>query len=195
VAFIGRREDNDVVLPFSFVSSRHGRIVVEGGRVSVEDMGSTNGTLVNGEPLDPMAARVVSPDDRIEIDRIVLRARWVERDADTAEPTYLEVSVPAVVRTKLAAPARPSPFPILRDPDASGEMDVEAAVRLQTRPAAAPLAPPRPAAPEAPVLARRSQAPAAEEDDAFRFYALLFRALGALAVLAALALLGVVLLG
>jgi len=55
-AVMGRREDSDVVLPFSFVSARHGRVFLRGGLLHVEDMGSTNGTLVGGAPVAGIAA-------------------------------------------------------------------------------------------------------------------------------------------
>lgn len=43
---IGRRADNDVVLPDSTVSGHHAAVDNVDGRVVVEDLGSTNGTLV-----------------------------------------------------------------------------------------------------------------------------------------------------
>ena len=49
---IGRDSDNDIVLiNDSFVSRFHAWITFEQGRFWVEDLGSTNGTLLNGEPL------------------------------------------------------------------------------------------------------------------------------------------------
>jgi hypothetical protein len=46
---IGRSDDNDVELTDPQVSRRHARIVLEDGRVTIEDAGSLNGTYVNGE--------------------------------------------------------------------------------------------------------------------------------------------------
>ncbi|TAN09543.1 MAG: FHA domain-containing protein [Burkholderiaceae bacterium] len=43
---IGRRSDNDVVLPDPTVSGRHAAVENADGRIVVEDLGSTNGTLV-----------------------------------------------------------------------------------------------------------------------------------------------------
>lgn len=43
---IGRRVDNDVVLPDPTVSGHHAAVDNVDGRVVVEDLGSTNGTLV-----------------------------------------------------------------------------------------------------------------------------------------------------
>lgn len=58
--FIGRGStDNDVVLPCAFVSKRHAVIeLVESGdaeigaEIFLEDLGSTNHTYVNGQPID-----------------------------------------------------------------------------------------------------------------------------------------------
>ncbi|MEJ5186747.1 MAG: FHA domain-containing protein [Candidatus Geothermincolales bacterium] len=51
---IGRAPDCDVVLEDEFVSNYHAKIYLLGGRFYVEDMGSTNGTFVNGR-------RITSP--------------------------------------------------------------------------------------------------------------------------------------
>lgn len=48
---LGRGAEADVLLPDNSVSRRHARVGVEAGRVMVEDLGSTNGTTVNGRPL------------------------------------------------------------------------------------------------------------------------------------------------
>jgi hypothetical protein len=48
---IGRAPDNDVVVGDPATSGHHGRIEVRGGFFWISDLGSTNGTLVNGEPV------------------------------------------------------------------------------------------------------------------------------------------------
>jgi len=45
---IGRTAENDVVVNDPTVSGRHCRIVWEQGQYKLEDLGSTNGTFVNG---------------------------------------------------------------------------------------------------------------------------------------------------
>jgi len=50
-AVIGRREDCAIVLPSNTVSRRHAQIRREGGTYHLSDLGSTNGTLLNGEPV------------------------------------------------------------------------------------------------------------------------------------------------
>jgi pSer/pThr/pTyr-binding forkhead associated (FHA) protein len=150
ILFFGRREDNDVVFPFTFVSSRHGRLFLRDGSVFVEDMGSTNGTLVNGEPLTPMIARALQPEDRVQIERIAIQVRWSEEAATGAAEsvTYHEMPRPTALapgRTAAAPPALPRPAP---PPPAS------------TAPERTIALPPNPPAPE-PTLAPLPLPPAA----------------------------------
>ncbi|MHB1344405.1 MAG: FHA domain-containing protein [Thermoleophilia bacterium] len=49
---IGRAPEADVVLADTFVSSRHARVTGDTGGVVVEDLGSTNGTLVGGREVE-----------------------------------------------------------------------------------------------------------------------------------------------
>jgi pSer/pThr/pTyr-binding forkhead associated (FHA) protein len=48
---IGRGEDCDIVLPSRQVSRNHARIRRSGGRHILEDLGSKNGTFINGPSL------------------------------------------------------------------------------------------------------------------------------------------------
>lgn len=48
-ALIGRAVDNDIVVEDERASQRHSRVLQDGGRHIVEDLGSTNGTFVNNE--------------------------------------------------------------------------------------------------------------------------------------------------
>lgn len=48
---IGRGSDNDVVIDDASVSEHHARLVLAGGVWSVTDLGSVNGTRVDGEPV------------------------------------------------------------------------------------------------------------------------------------------------
>ncbi|NLE99818.1 MAG: FHA domain-containing protein, partial [Anaerolineales bacterium] len=48
---LGRAPDNDIHLPDPKVSSHHARITVSGSDVRITDVGSSNGTFVNGQPL------------------------------------------------------------------------------------------------------------------------------------------------
>ena len=49
--FIGRDVGNDIVINDAEISRRHARLAIQAGGYILEDMGSTNGTAVNGERL------------------------------------------------------------------------------------------------------------------------------------------------
>ena len=49
---LGRASDCDLVLPQEEVSRRHARLVRQGPRYEIQDLGSVNGTLVNGRRID-----------------------------------------------------------------------------------------------------------------------------------------------
>jgi hypothetical protein len=50
-ALLGRGDAADIKLEDTFASSRHARLVPQGEVMVLEDLGSTNGTYLNGEPL------------------------------------------------------------------------------------------------------------------------------------------------
>jgi FHA domain len=50
-ALLGRGESADIRLQDTFASSAHARLVPQGEVMVLEDLGSTNGTYLNGEPL------------------------------------------------------------------------------------------------------------------------------------------------
>jgi len=50
-ALLGRGESADIKLQDTFASSAHARLVPQGDVMVLEDLGSTNGTYLNGEPL------------------------------------------------------------------------------------------------------------------------------------------------
>jgi hypothetical protein len=64
-ALLGRGDQADIVLEDSFASSRHARLVPHGDVIVLEDLGSTNGTYLNDEPL--RGPQPLHPGDRIRI--------------------------------------------------------------------------------------------------------------------------------
>jgi hypothetical protein len=50
-ALLGRGEQADIQLEDGFASTSHARLVPHGDVIVLEDLGSTNGTYLNGEPL------------------------------------------------------------------------------------------------------------------------------------------------
>ncbi len=72
-ATIGRAPECAIVLSDDFISARHARIYERGGRLWVEDLRSTNGTLLNGHRLRRPAA--LRTGDRLRIGDILLGFR------------------------------------------------------------------------------------------------------------------------
>ena len=56
---LGRAPTCDVVLDYPMISARHARLQRSAGKVTVEDLGSTNGTYVNGERISGKTAVAV----------------------------------------------------------------------------------------------------------------------------------------
>jgi hypothetical protein len=70
---LGRAQDADLVLEDDYVSGRHARLFPQGSRWFLEDLGSTNGTYVSGNPLSRTVA--VDPGTPIRIGKTVLELR------------------------------------------------------------------------------------------------------------------------
>ncbi len=68
---IGRRTESSLCLPVGCVSKNHAEIAFEGEQLVITDLGSTNGTFVNGRRIE--AATPVSNGDLIQFASIVFR--------------------------------------------------------------------------------------------------------------------------
>ena len=81
---IGRTPDATLCVPDPSVSRAHARLTVSPGEIRIRDLGSRNGTLVNGEPV--RAERVLLSGDAITLGDIALVLHrpsppWAERTA------------------------------------------------------------------------------------------------------------------
>lgn len=65
LAIFGRGDEVDIRLEDPFASTRHARIVRQGEILVIEDLGSTNGTFLNDEPLQ--GPQPLHSGDRIRI--------------------------------------------------------------------------------------------------------------------------------
>jgi hypothetical protein len=79
---IGRKLDNDIRLEDTTVSSHHARIVQKDAGVFVEDCDSTNGTLVNGIPVQD---RKLKNGDIVVIGKYTLSFEQIETEPQTME--------------------------------------------------------------------------------------------------------------
>ncbi len=66
---IGRGTQNDIVIDHMGVSGRHAQVTVDGEVVTLSDLGSTNGTFVNGRRVTQVTLK---PNDWIAIGRHIL---------------------------------------------------------------------------------------------------------------------------
>ncbi len=73
VTHLGRADENDIVLGGDLVSRRHARLVAEGDNLRIEDLGSRNGSRVNGAPLQGSIA--LRPGDTISLGENTLSVR------------------------------------------------------------------------------------------------------------------------
>lgn len=64
VTVIGRREDCDLCIPLMIVSRKHCQLSIEQDTLNVRDLGSRNGTFVNGRQIE---AAAVAAGDRIQV--------------------------------------------------------------------------------------------------------------------------------
>lgn len=94
---IGRRADNDVCLPFPAVSADHAEIITVMADSFLHDLGSTNGTFVNGERVTKHFLR---NHDKIDIGRQQLV--YLTNDAETVEPLPVDKSAAKPVAKETA---------------------------------------------------------------------------------------------
>ena len=148
---IGRRADNDICLPNLAVSGEHAVVVTILADSFLEDLNSTNGTLVNG---DAVAKHFLRDHDEIEIGRHKLiycadddarpedRARVMDRDfggrVETAKPFVKKPETaapksPSSTRREAATPKKPPPQAemLIEPPQPPDEPDFEATMPPQ----------------------------------------------------------------
>jgi pSer/pThr/pTyr-binding forkhead associated (FHA) protein len=142
---IGRRPQNDIQIENLAVSGEHACVVTILNDSFLEDLGSTNGTLVNGNPIKK---HILQNNDVVEIGKYkmkyVVEAAAGQVPQDDFERTMVMKSIPG----KLVAP-KPAAAPT--SPPTTAPRPAAATV-------SAPTSPPRPAAPAA-----AAQKPAAAE--------------------------------
>jgi len=101
---LGRDETADIVLadPSGELSRRHARIGLSGGVAVVEDLGSTNGTFLNGERIS--GSQPLRAGDEIRIGKYALEfASPIEADVTQARP----ILDPQLTRVRGVQPVQP----------------------------------------------------------------------------------------
>ncbi len=133
VVTIGRHPDCELNLRMDDVSRRHAEVSFEDGGWQVSDLGSTNGTFVNGEQVE--GKRVLAPGDRIEVGenavtfcQVGSAAAFPAQDLDARTVIFdrqPEASADAELRGELREiPCAPL-FQLLEMNRSSGRLDVQ----------------------------------------------------------------------
>ncbi|MBI3181314.1 MAG: FHA domain-containing protein [Myxococcales bacterium] len=97
VTTLGRAEENDIVLSGDLVSRRHARFHVHGDELKVEDLGSRNGSRINGQPLHGTVALKVG--DTVNVGENALCVRQ-PASAEAAETEMVDLGGGGVKRVE-----------------------------------------------------------------------------------------------
>jgi len=131
---IGRRADNDVCLPFPAVSGEHAAVVTILADSFLEDLGSTNGTLVNGRPI---AKHFLRDRDQIDIGRQLL-VYLADVEARAEPPPAIEKREDRRDLARRVEPARSSgriePTLSVVDEDLGAALGIPTAEALRSEP-------------------------------------------------------------
>ncbi|HEU4418584.1 MAG TPA: FHA domain-containing protein [Planctomycetota bacterium] len=133
---VGRVAGCDIVIHDAKASRRHARFIVESGVVEIEDLGSSNGTLLNNKPV---TRRLLRDGDQVQIGKTIL--------------TYREGPPPGA-----GAAAGAVAKGVGDDDNDLFGSDSATATDLQ-KPTAPPPSPPRPPAPSVPAPAAAAAPP------------------------------------
>lgn len=71
---VGRAPGADIVIGAGYVSARHARFSLMGANLFVEDLGSTNGTAVNGHRI--AEPTVLKSNDVVNVGDVAIRVRY-----------------------------------------------------------------------------------------------------------------------
>lgn len=118
---IGRDASNGVAINDAEISRKHSRLSFQGGKYVLEDLGSTNGTFVNGQRL--AGPVVLKPGDVVSLgEQIVLMYDAINMDpgATMAAPRRsARVAPPPVAAPQQQAYAAPAVAPVYSTPPAA----------------------------------------------------------------------------
>jgi pSer/pThr/pTyr-binding forkhead associated (FHA) protein len=93
---VGRSSDLDMVLVEDMVSRRHARIAYSGDTITIEDLGSTNGTFVNGEKVKKARLK---EGDRVLIGTSILKVVAADQSSQAGDAKANLENVAAARRT------------------------------------------------------------------------------------------------
>jgi predicted component of type VI protein secretion system len=114
---IGRDATSGIAINDAEVSRKHARLTFQGGKYVLEDLGSTNGTFVNGQRL--VSSAVLKPGDVVSLgEQIVLMYEGLTTDAGATMISHKAPPKPTAVAAPVASAAPPSQ-PVYAAPSAA----------------------------------------------------------------------------
>ena len=84
---IGRAADNEISLDEISLSRRHARLSIESGRLSVEDLGSANGTYIGSQRIAPNTPTLVPENEIVRAGDVEVRFVPAEAPRPAAQPS------------------------------------------------------------------------------------------------------------
>ena len=106
---LGREAGNDIIINDPQVSRHHARLTLQGGSYALEDLGSTNGTFVNGRRITGPTA--LSPGDMVGLGDTVVLAVSGAMDAAATQVSRVPQTAPSMEAARPSAPAPSQPPP------------------------------------------------------------------------------------
>jgi len=100
---IGRGRGNDIELPVAEVSERHARLVLGDQSWLLADLGSANGTSVNGHRLTPFVAQALSAGDVLRLASVELVFEGDDRSAPGADAKGFRAESTATLARRLVS--------------------------------------------------------------------------------------------
>jgi hypothetical protein len=112
---VGRADGNGIVIDDLSISRRHARLIIESGRLMVEDLGSAAGTFVGGHRIDPHTSNLVETEQPIRFGDVEVHylppppvtAESGEADAEGTGLTEFEEVPSSAIRVSIVSPAAP----------------------------------------------------------------------------------------
>jgi predicted component of type VI protein secretion system len=106
---IGRDSVNEIVINDAEISRRHARLTFQGGKYVLEDLGSTNGTFVNGQRL--AGPRVLKPGEVVSFgEQIVMVFEATHYDPGATVVSPRAAAVPSASRPLPPPPPPPAEY-------------------------------------------------------------------------------------
>lgn len=86
---LGRGQDANIKLEDELVSRKHCSITFDGKNVTVTDLGSTNGTFVDGSPIQQV---ILESDNRLQLGKMVLKVEFKDRSEEAFDKALYEAA-------------------------------------------------------------------------------------------------------